>query len=90
MTRTVSDELSQEYKQFIIQYIHENHKQLTDYLQIFDFYIEDEQQWLTQRQEEPKREKVVYVALKTSKPIQRKVWVMDQDDHVILLFPEDY
>ncbi|WP_420812971.1 DUF960 family protein [Peribacillus acanthi] len=64
---------------------------LNDYLQIFEFYIEDNQQWLIQRQEEPNRETTIYVELKASEPISCKVWVMDQGgEGIIILFPEDY
>lgn len=40
MTRTVADELSYEHKQVIIKYLFEHYEQLTDYLQIFEFFIE--------------------------------------------------
>lgn len=90
MTKSIQEELSFEHQQFILRYIHENHNCLNDYLQIFMFYSENNQQWLNQQQEVPKRKKVLFVPLNQSKPINRKVWVMDQGDHVIMLFPEDY
>ena len=90
MTRAVADELSDEHQRFILTYIEENQKQLTDYFQIFEFYIEGNQQWLIQRQEEPERETTIFVGLKNAKPIERKVWVLDQVDHIMLLFPRDY
>jgi hypothetical protein len=90
MTRAVAKELSQEHHQFILRYIHENQEELTDYMQVFDFYVEGNQQWLIQRQEQPERETTILVQLHNSLPVNRKVWVMDQGDHVILLFPEDY
>lgn len=90
MTRAVANELSQEHQQFILRYIQENQKKLTDYMQVFDFYVEGNQQWLIQRQEQPERETTIFVKLNNSFPVNRKVWVMDQGDHVILLFPEDY
>lgn len=90
MTRAVSDELSQEHQQFIQRYIYENHEKLTDYLQIFEFYIEDGQQWLIKTQEEPDRETTIFVKLEEVLPINRKVWAMDQDDYIMLLFPSDY
>lgn len=90
MTRAISEELPVEHQQFILQYIFENHQQLTDYLQIFEFYIENDQQWLIQRQEEPEQETAIAIHLVDTDPIHRKVWVMDQVDHVMILFPEDY
>ncbi|MCP1143660.1 DUF960 family protein [Lysinibacillus endophyticus] len=90
MTRAIAEELSVEHQQFILKYIFEHHQKLTDYLQIFEFYIENEQQWLIQRQEEPERETTIYVELTTIRPIERKIWVMDELDHVMILFPEDY
>jgi hypothetical protein len=90
MTRAIANELDKEHQQFILGYIFENGEQLTDYLQVFEFYIENNQQWLVQRQEEPNRETTIFVHLNQCKPITRKVWVMDQDDHVMILFPEDY
>ncbi|RKQ12140.1 DUF960 family protein [Ureibacillus endophyticus] len=90
MTRAIAEELPVEHQQFIVQYILKHHQQLTDYLQIFEFYIEDDQQWFIQRQEEPERETTIFVELTTARPIERKVWIMDQVDHVMMLFPEDY
>lgn len=90
MTRTIANELSKAYQQFILGYINENGEQLTDFLQIFEFYIENNQQWLFQRQEVPRRETTIFVELNDLEPITRKVWVMDQEDHIMLLFPEDY
>jgi succinate dehydrogenase flavin-adding protein (antitoxin of CptAB toxin-antitoxin module) len=90
MTRAIANELDKELQQFILRYIDENGEQLTDYLQIFEFYIENNQQWLVQRQEEPNRETTILINLNDSEPIDRKVWAMDQGDHVMVLFPEDY
>ncbi|WP_158674385.1 hypothetical protein [Lysinibacillus antri] len=44
MTRAVAEELPDEHKRFILQYLHEKQQYLTDYLQIFEFYIENGQQ----------------------------------------------
>jgi hypothetical protein len=91
MTRAVTEELSIEHQHFIIQYLKENHTQLTDYLQVFDFYLEGNKQWLIQRQEVPNRETTIFVMLEECQPIKRKVWVMDQEgEGIIILFPEDY
>lgn len=90
MTRTVADELSYEHKQVIIKYLFEHYEQLTDYLQIFEFFIEGKQQWLLQRQEEPNREITIPILLEEAAPIDRKVWAMDQGNECIILFPEDY
>ncbi|PKG24281.1 DUF960 family protein [Niallia nealsonii] len=91
MTRAVSEKLSIEHKQSIIQYLQEHQSQLTDYLQVFDFYIEDNEQWLIQRQEVPNRETKIFVMLDDSDPIERTIWVMDQDSEgIIILFPDDY
>ncbi|MEK4530523.1 DUF960 family protein [Solibacillus sp. FSL K6-1554] len=90
MTKAIAEELSVEHQQFILKYIFEKYEQLSDYLQIFEFYIVDDQQWLIQRQEEPEQETTIYVEIETAVPINRKVWVMDQEDHVMILFPEDY
>lgn len=91
MTRAVADELSQEHQQFILQYIFEQYEQLTDYLQVFEFYVENDQQWLTQRQEQPNRETMIYIEPNITQSIHRIVWAMDQgSEGVIILFPEDY
>lgn len=94
MTRAIAEELSIELGQYIFhyifQYILKNHQELTDYLQIFEFYIENNQQWLIQRQEKSERETIIHVEFTTARPINRKVWVMDQVEHVMILFPEDY
>ncbi|MCM3116317.1 DUF960 domain-containing protein [Neobacillus sp. MER 74] len=90
MTRAVANEMSQGHLQFIIGFIYEHQEQLTDYFQIFEFYTENDQQWLIQRQEKPDRETTIFVNLNDSKPITRKVWVIDQVDHMRVLFPEDY
>lgn len=89
-TRAIHDELSLEHQQFILQYVYHNQEKLTDYLQIFEFYVENNQQWLIQRQEEPERETTIYVDMKEAEAINEKVWVIDQQDHVIILYPNDY
>ncbi|ARD48838.1 DUF960 family protein [Sporosarcina sp. P33] len=90
MTRAIAEELSEEHQQFILQYIHQHHQHLNDYLQIFEFYIEDGEQWLVQRQEQPERETTIFVGLEETEPINEKVWVQDQQDYVIILYPQDY
>lgn len=90
MTRAVAEELSEEHRQFILQYIHKHHNTMTDHLQIFEFYLEGEKQWLVQRQEQPERETTIFVELQETKPIERKVWVIAEESHCLILFPEDY
>lgn len=90
MTRAVAEELSEEHKKLIASYIQENQEILTDYLQVFEFSIEKNKQLLRQKQEIPEREKIIVLPLREVNPILRTVWVMDQGDHVIILFPEDY
>ncbi|WP_342533879.1 DUF960 family protein [Lysinibacillus sp. FSL K6-0057] len=91
MTRAIHEELPEEHQQFILKFLLQHHLQLTDYLQIFEFYIENDEQWLIQRQEQPNRETTIYVQLHNAQPIHRKVWAMNQGSKdVIILFPEDY
>lgn len=91
MTRAVSEELSIEHQHFIIQFLQEHHAHLTDYLQVFEFYVENNKQWLIQKQEVPNRETTIFVMLEDCQPVERKVWVMDQErEGIIILFPEDY
>ena len=90
MTRAVADELPGEHQQFILQYLVKQQKQLTDYLQVFEFYIENNEQWLRQRQEIPYREVIVEIKLNKAKPIERAVWSIVDDGYVTVLFPEDY
>ncbi|WP_163151592.1 DUF960 family protein [Anoxybacillus sp. MB8] len=90
MTRAVADRLSEEHVQFIFRYIDEKNERMTDYLQVFEFYVENNEQWLIQRQEQPERETTVFVPLKQATPIEQTVWVMDQRDYIILLFPSCY
>ncbi|KFZ43675.1 hypothetical protein CS060_13135 [Anoxybacillus flavithermus] len=90
MTRAVADTLSEEHLQFILRYVDERNEQMTDYLQVFEFYVQNHEQWLVQRQEQPERETTVFVPLEKAPPIEQTVWVMDQQDHVIVLFPSCY
>lgn len=90
VTKAIAEQLSAEHQFFIYQYIQEYHAHLTDYLQIFEFYLENSEQWLIQRQEEPNRETTIDINLEVAEPINRKVWVMDQGEHIMILFPEDY
>ncbi|MFD1734996.1 DUF960 family protein [Bacillus salitolerans] len=91
MTKTISEKLSKGHRDFIVHYIVEKQSTLEDYLQIFEFYIENNKQWLIQRQEEPNRETTICLELVKSEPIECKVWVMDQGgEGIIILFPEDY
>ncbi|MED0686105.1 DUF960 family protein [Anoxybacillus ayderensis] len=90
MTRAVADRLSEEHVQFILRYVDEKYEQMTDDLQVFEFYVENNEQWLIQQQEQPERETTIFVPLKQAAPIEQTVWVMDQQDYVILLFPSCY
>ncbi|MCE4049918.1 DUF960 family protein [Bacillus sp. Au-Bac7] len=90
MTGTVKTELSQEHQLFILNYITRFHKQMTDYFQIFEFFVQGDHQWLLHRQEEPEIETLVKVDLQEALPISQKVWAMDEQDHIIILLPEDY
>ncbi|MFV2046290.1 DUF960 family protein [Metabacillus sp. YM-086] len=90
MTRAVAEELPDELKYFIVQYLHGCHHNLTDYLQVFEFSNNQNKQLLRQRQEQPYRETQIFVPLKDNKVISRTVWAMDQVDHVLFLFPENY
>jgi len=91
VTRAVAEQLSGEHQLFILKYLHEHQASMNDYLQVFEFYIENGEQWLIQRQEVPERETTVYVELENEPAIDRTVWMMDQGhDGLIILFPEDY
>lgn len=90
VTKAIEEQLSDEHQFFIYLYMQEHHERLTDYLQIFEFFIENNEQWVIQRQEEPNRETTIAIKLEVANPINRKVWVMDQGEHIIILFPEDY
>ena len=91
VTRAIAEQLSGEHQLFILKYLHEHQASMNDYLQVFEFYIENGEQWLVQRQEVPERETTVYVELENEPAINRTVWVMDQGhDGLIILFPEDY
>lgn len=90
MTAAINERLPMEHLQFIVEYLLNHQEQLTDYLQVFQFYIEDKEQWLIQRQEQPDCETTIFVVLEETKPINEKVWVMDQQDYVMILFPSCY
>ncbi|KAB7666035.1 DUF960 family protein [Bacillus sp. B1-b2] len=91
MTRAVTEQLSTEHQQFIIQYLLKQQNQLTDYLQVFEFYVENNQQFLRQEQEVPHREVIIFVRLEKCRPIKRTVWAMNQGlEGIIIMFLEDY
>lgn len=91
MIRAIADELSAEHRQFIYMYLMEQNHQLTDYLQIFEFYICNNEQWLIQRQEQPLRKTKIHVKLDRCEPINEKVWMIDQgSEGIIVLLPSDY
>jgi hypothetical protein len=90
MTKRISEELSEDHLLYILHYLDQHEGQLEDYLQVFEFYIERDQQWLIQRQEVPERETTIFAGQGVTKLIERIVWVMDQQDHIMILFPEDY
>lgn len=91
MTRNISERLSGGHILFIVTYLHDNHATLSDYLQVFEFVIEESKQLLIQRQEEPKRESKFVVEIGGCNPINETVWAIDQgDEGVIILYPEDY
>lgn len=91
MTSTIARELPVEHQQFIYHYFKTRQEIMTDYLQIFQFYVQDEKQFLLQSQEQPERETIVEVPLQKEEPIEQTVWMMNQgEDGSIILFPSDY
>jgi hypothetical protein len=61
MTKRISKELSKDHLLCILHYLDQYEGQLEDYLQVFEFYLESNQQWLIQRQEVPDRETTIFV-----------------------------
>ncbi|PIC95705.1 hypothetical protein CSV69_10215 [Sporosarcina sp. P26b] len=91
VTRAIAEELPGEHQLFIYQYFWNQQEVMTDYLQVFNFYIEDGHQFVIQSQEQPERETIMKVPLQKQEPIERTVWMMDQgEDGTIILFPNDY
>ena len=62
-----------------------------DYLQIFTFYVEDNQQKIKHEQEQPPYERV-YVCGKAEGmvTITEKVYVIDDGDHITMLLANEY
>jgi len=62
-----------------------------DYLQIFTFYVEDNQQKIKHEQEQPPYERV-YVCGKAEGmvTITEKVYVIDDGDHITMLLASEY
>ena len=60
-----------------------------DYLQIFTFYVEDNQQKVRYEQEQPPYERV-YVCGEATTGIEEKVYVIDDGDHITMLLANEY
>ena len=60
-----------------------------DYLQIFTFYVEDNQQKIKHEQEQPPYERV-YVCGEATTGIEEKVYVIDDGDHITMLLANEY
>ncbi|SIS41505.1 DUF960 family protein [Salimicrobium flavidum] len=89
MTKRVADELNVELLGWIVHYLDVHFEKLSDYLQVFEFYVEGSEQWVVQKQEVPDRKTTIKVEI-DGKPLKRTVWTLDQEDHVMILFPSDY
>lgn len=63
-----------------------------DYFHVFELSIEPETQRQTihHRQEVPKYKKTVHVTLTTTKPMHRTIWIIEEADYCMMLFPPDY
>ncbi|MBC1499036.1 DUF960 domain-containing protein [Listeria weihenstephanensis] len=63
-----------------------------DYLHVFELSVEPETQRQTihHRQEVPKYKKTVHVTLTTTKPMHRTIWIIEEADYCMMLFPSDY
>lgn len=67
-----------------------NNQESLDYLQVFHLQRSGDRQRITNKQEQPPMEMVVQLELKESQPIDTTIWIMDDDSHCIMLFPNDY
>lgn len=90
MTRAFAEEVPREYKQFLLEYLWKYSEEMTDYLQVFEFYTEGGKEYLRQSQEVPERSRTTAVELPGKVFYTRKIWLMDEGSHRIFLFPEDY
>lgn len=63
-----------------------------DYLHVFELSIEPttQRQTILHRQEVPKYKKTVHITLRTTKPIRRAIWIIEEADYGMMLFPSDY
>ncbi|ARK22269.1 DUF960 family protein [Sporosarcina ureae] len=90
VTSTIAEELPAEHRQFIHQYIEDNHELMTDNLQVFTFYEEHGQQFLSQRQENLERNTTLFVALKNDQPINLTLYMRSQvEKGTIIMYLDD-
>jgi len=94
MTNGINSQLSLELQLILWGMIAENIKKglKMDYLQVFDLkliHIDGvRMQEITHRQEQPKRQNTF--AFESDKPINAKIFVIDDIDHVTMLFNHEY
>lgn len=63
-----------------------------DYLHVFGLSIEPktQRQTIHHRQEVLKYKKTVHVTLTTTKPIHHTIWIIEEADYLMMLFPSNY
>lgn len=89
-TRGINESLCVDYKIFIWNLINRlSEKMELDYLQVFEFSIEDGTQKIIHRQEVPEYEKS-YTIPKVNEGIEGKVFVIDDGDYCTMLWANEY
>lgn len=89
-TRGINEGLCVDYKIFMWNLINRLSEEMElDYLQVFEFSIEDGMQKIIHRQEVPEYEKS-YTMPKVNEGIEGKVFVIDDGNYCTMLWADEY
>ncbi len=90
-TKGINERLCVDYRIIMWDLIEKLSKEVElDYLQVFEFTIEDDKvQKIKHSQEEPEYEKT-YIVPMVEEGIQGKVYVIDDGDHCTMLWADEY
>lgn len=92
LTRAIAEELHIEIQLLLWHLIDQSKRQglELDYLQVFELSVLDGKQMIVHRQEVPERRRKWSLPLENTKPINGKVWCIDDGENQMMLYPCDY
>jgi hypothetical protein len=92
MTKGIAEQLHPELQILLWEMIDARKEkgEEVDYLIVFELTVQEKQQFILQRQEQPPYKHRMLVQLRSAEPITSTIWCMDNGETQSMLYPEDY